>query len=398
MRRLPATLALGLAVAAGAAAAPHDGAAAERMDCAAQAAEVPAARHALLARGFNLPGWVDGEGVRRPDPALLANLNRRGFTHVRLPLGAERVMEAFSPPGEVAERLAETDRAVATLTRIGYAVSLDLHPGARFNRLHRAEPGRALGLLESLWRTLARRYAGRDPDRLLFEVLNEPVVDQALWAGQAPRLAAAIRREAPGHTIVLGHSQYQRIDALAGVTPLADRNVVYAAHYYDPMVFTHQGQDWSDDPLRWLHDVPFPARLGDPGVVRLLAELDRQGRDAAAAALREGLAEPWTQARVEAAVAEAGAWAARTGRPVIINEFGVLAWKAAPGDRARWLSTVRRTAERHCIGWAHWDYADAFGFVRRTAEREVPDEAILRALLDGPGRLLSPSHGARATR
>jgi hypothetical protein len=28
------------------------------------------------------------------------------------------------------------------------------------------------------------------------------------------------------------------------------------------------------------------------------------------------------------------------------------------------------------------EYADAFGFVRRTTQREVPDETILRALLD----------------
>ena len=66
---------------------------------------------------------------------------------------------------------------------------------------------------------------------------------------------------------------------------------------------------------------------------------------------------------------------------MLLNEFGVLAWKAPSNDRLQWLETVRRAAEHACLGWAHWDYADAFGFVRRVGTREIPDEAALKALL-----------------
>jgi endoglucanase len=93
------------------------------------------------------------------------------------------------------------------------------------------------------------------------------------------------------------------------------------------------------------------------------------------------LRKPWTEDRVAAEIALAGPWIVRHRRPVIINEFGVLAGKAPAPDRARWLRIVRRAAEAHCIGWAHWDYADGFGFVRRVGDREVPDEQILKALL-----------------
>src|SRR5262249_54660546 len=237
-------------------------------------------------------------------------------------------------------------------------------------------------LLEALWRTLARRHAARTPERVFFEALNEPTVDATVWAEQGPRLVAAIRSEAPAHTIIYGHANDQRIDALAGVMPLADANVVYAAHFYDPMIFTHQGLDWSDDPLRYLRKVPFPAHLSDPPVARLLAELTNQGRSEAATLVKTALREPWTEVRVEEEVSRAASWAERHQRPVIINEFGVLGCKTVPADRARWLKAVRRAAERHCIGWAHWDYADGFGFVNRVADREIPDEAIVRALLD----------------
>jgi endoglucanase len=366
--------------------------------CEAQAAAgVPQSRLAGLARGFNLPGWVEGSSPRRPDMAVLARLKARGFTHIRLPIGAERFMEELGTRGDVARQLAELDFAIDSLTGLGFAVSIDMHPGERFSHLHVAEPERAYGLLESLWRLLARRYAGRSPERIFFEMLNEPAVNWTIWKDQGPRLAAAIRREAPFHTIIHGHPDYQRIDALAGVTPLQDTNVVYAAHFYDPMIFTHQGLDWSDDPLRYLQKVPFPARLTDAAVSGLLGELTRQGRDGAVALVKTALREPWTEQRIDTEVSRAASWVERHRRPVIINEFGVLGWKADPSDRARWLRTVRSAAERSCIGWTHWDYADGFGFVRRVADREIPDESIMRALLDASSTPL-PSASMRPIR
>lgn len=393
-----ALLALVLAVlAASAVAGESIDPALSRPACEAQATSgVPQSRLAALARGFNLPGWLEGPTTHRPDPAVLARLHARGFTHIRLPVGAERLIEEFSARGEAARTLAELDFAIDMLTRLGYSVSIDMHPGDRIGHLEVTDPQRAFGLLEGVWRQLAHRYAARSPDRLFFEVLNEPTVGWAIWNEQGPRLAAAIRREAPLHTIIFGHPDYQRIDALAKVAPLLDTNVVHAAHFYDPMIFTHQGLDWSDDPLRYLRKVPFPARLTDPPVVALVNELARQGRDASVALVKTWLQEPWTEARVDGAIAVAGAWSARHQRPVIINEFGVLAWQADPTDRARWLRAVRSAAERACIGWTHWDYADGFGFVQRVADREIPDEAIVHALLDGrPPTTASPKRALR---
>ena len=354
----------------------------DRQACEAQAASEPArSRLDLLARGFNLTGWLDSVPARPPDLAVLATLHTRGFTHIRLPVTAERVMEAFGSRDGVARQFLELDKAVASLTDLGFGVSLDLHPGERLGQLHLTEPDRAFGLIETLWRVLARRYAHVSEDRLFFEVLNEPKVRAGVWNSQGPRLVETIRREAPGRTLIYGPANYQRIDALLELPPLADPNIVYAVHFYDPMIFTHQGLDWSDGPLRYMHGVPFPARLHDPGIARLLDVLTVQGRGEAAALVKAQLSVPWTEDRISAEIARAAAWAERHRRPVIINEFGVLGWKAASADRARWLRTVRSAAERHCIGWTHWDYADGFGFVHRVGEREFPDEPIVDALL-----------------
>jgi endoglucanase len=351
----------------------------ERPACEARpSAGVPAARLAILARGFNLTGWLDGPTVRRPDERVLATLRSRGFTHIRLPVTAERLMEAFSNPDEVGRRLTELDRALGTLLRLGYGISLDLHPGDRLGRLHVADPNGALELIDVLWRRLARRYADYPDDRLFLELLNEPVVDAKIWNAQAARLISTVRAESPGRTLIFGPANFQRIEALLELVPFPDPNIVYAAHFYDPMIFTHQGLDWSDDPLRHLHGVPFPADRADSRIVQLLSAVKNAD---AARLVEKDLVSPWTEGRIERDIARAAAWSERYRRAVIINEFGVLGWKAAPADRVRWLTAVRAAAERHCIGWTHWDYADGFGFVRRVDNREIPDEAVVEALL-----------------
>jgi endoglucanase len=351
--------------------------------CEAQAREgVPAARLAILARGFNLTSWLD-QSLRRPDMATLADLRARGFTHVRLPVNGELLMEAFSDADAVARQFAELDRAIDGLIGLGFGVSIDMHPGDRFGDLYRTDPQQAFGLIEPLWRRLARRYADRPADRLFFEVLNEPTANRAVWNADGPRLVDAIRREAPAHTIIYGTANYQRIDALID-PPVADPNVVYAVHFYDPMIFTHQGLDWAPaDPLSELAGVPFPAQASDPSIARLFQTLVMQGRVGAAALLTTQLRRPWTQERIDGEFAQVQVWAIRYRRAVIVNEFGVLSWKAAPAARIRWLTAVRRAAERHCVGWTHWDYADGFGFVHRFDDgHEQPDDAIVRALLD----------------
>lgn len=380
--RLPAACLAG-AVALGAGGDPLRAAPAEPTQaCASLASGVPAKRLRAMARGFNLTGWFDRSPATPPDEEALRRLRARGFTHVRLPLKTEFLSLAISGPAEVDARYVALSRAVDGLLGMGFAVTLDMHPGEEIGALRRSDPDRAFALVETVWRRLAAAYASRSPDRIFLELFNEPASEAEYR--QAVRLAGIVRRLAPEHTLVVGPAQDQRVEALEALTPLGDRNIVYAMHFYDPMAFTHQGLDWSgpEEPLSRFRGVPFPSTLGSPAVQALHARLRREGETAAAASLLEQLGDPWNEAAVAAAFARAAAWAARTGSAVIVNEFGVLGWHAPAPDRARWLAAVRAAAERHCIGWVHWDYADGFGFMRRAAGgRETPDPAILDALL-----------------
>src|SRR5665213_2832564 len=105
--------------------------------CEYRTGSVPPQAIASLSRGFNLAGWLDGPESIPPDIAVLRSLRRAGMTHIRLPVWAERVMLRFSPQRDVDDELRSLDSALTLLLAQGYHVSVDLHPGERFSRLHR---------------------------------------------------------------------------------------------------------------------------------------------------------------------------------------------------------------------------------------------------------------------
>jgi endoglucanase len=353
--------------------------------CAPPAAStVPAERLVLLQRGVNLPGWVDGQpgSGQPPSPEGLSALRAAGFTHIRLPVSPERLTGVDAATG-----FRQLDAALADLMRRGFFVSLDLHPASASERLLREAPDRAVDGLSALWTQIATRYRGIGADRIAFEILNETPLDAARWRPAATRLAAAIRAAAPDHTIIFGPHDQQQIDALRATAPLEDRNVVYAVHVYEPFAFTHQGMDWNgpDDPMAAVRGFPFPSSRDHPAVRGLMERLRREGRTASLREVTTHTETAWTAARLAGRIGLAGDWARQHGRPVIINEFGVLSWHAPRVDRIRWLATIRAAAEANCIGWTHWDFADGFGLATRLGGREQLDQEVVEALTRAVG-------------
>ncbi len=352
--------------------------------CPGAAGAVPQKRAALLARGVNLTGWLDAPDQTRFDP-LLVELRRAGLRHIRLPVDGEKLMPEFTSAPEVRRRLARIDWAVSALLLKGFAVSVDMHPGGRFQNLHRNDPRAGYRALEGAWRVLAGRLKDLPPSHVFFELLNEPSAPVPVWHNQAARLIEHLRKIVPEHTLIYGPGSYQRIDTLVRLAPMADRNIVYAVHFYDPLVFTHQGQDWNaGDPLADLAGVPFPLVRGAKSVGWLQKSLAARGSTKALKELRGALETGWTRKRIYAEFAQAARWSRQHDAPVIVNEFGVLSWKAAPADRARWLAAVSGAARKNCLGWTHWELAEGFGFaITGKAGRLTLDPAILQALTAG---------------
>lgn len=358
--------------------------------CVALTHTVPPDRIAALSRGFNADGWINGSKSSPPNPGLLLRLRKAGMTHVRLPVPAERIMRRFSSDAERSQALHELDRALNELTSLGYSVSVDLHPGDRFNRLHREDPATSMEAMKSAWSDLADVIRSYPADRIFAELLNEPDVDAATWQTEVEALAALVRQLLPDTTLVVGPVNWQRADSLPEFRPLSDLNIVYAIHFYDPMVFTHQGHWDAKDPLHGIRGLPYPIRANDPEVQAIQRRLSDGNRtaldmlDRAVAASRDKDAiDKWLEPAV--------AWQQKFSRPIIVNEFGVLKAAAPRDSRLRWLSSVTAYAKRHCWGWAHWELAQGFGLVDDRSGR--PDPGVMRALL-GPRQNPAKAVGA----
>jgi endoglucanase len=341
-------------------------------------------RHPELARGFSLTGWFDEPVARPPDLARLRDLSRRGFTHVRLPVAAESVMMRFASPAEIAARRRAIGAGLDALVAAGFAVVVDLHGGERLGQLIRRDPKAGRAAVIEAWRVLGPLVEARAARRVSAEVLNEPPLDDAAWREMQAAIVAAMRREMPTATFVVSTGGPQRVERLAASLPIADANTVHAVHYYDPMVFTHQGADWiRPDPIGWLHGIPFPIRAGDPKLSGLLASFRATGPKRVADYLASLSGRSFGVVDVERDMRALGAWSRAHGRDVVIGEFGVYRPHAAPADRVAWLAAVSAAAAKNCIGWTHWDYRDGFGFV--DAKTGEPDEAVLSALLGRRG-------------
>ena len=325
-------------------------------------ASVETRRTAALARGFNLPDLVPDTRSQAVDPQILRALHGRGMTHVRLPVHAEHVLPRFAGPATLAAATDDLARALNLLLGIGFAVTVDLHPGDQFARLYKTDPEAGLRAFLDGWRGLASKLTGFPSSRVFVELMNEPPTTDEIWRRHAAILVKELRPLLPSTTFITGPAPFQRVEALAAWPKLPDDNIVYAFHYYDPMPFTHQGATWMEgSPYAILEGVPFPARLGDPKIERVLATLKRAGDAPFADDFAQSLATPWTTDRIATQFAALSAWSRTNGAPVVLNEFGVLRFKAVPADRYRWLAAVRKAAEANHFGWAHWDFDTGFG-------------------------------------
>jgi endoglucanase len=236
-----------------------------------------------------------------------------------------------------------------------------------------------MSALQEAWTRLTPVISHYPPTLVLAELLNEPDIEPARWQMEADRLARFVRERLPRTTLVIGPTNWQRADSLPGFRPLKDPNIVYAVHFYDPMVFTHQGHWDAADPLSSIRGLPFPLRAEDSAVKEIRRDLIAEGRQRALEMLDNAIAQSATGDVIESQLQPAVNWQRQFHRPMIINEFGVLKGGAPDESRVRWLRAVVRFAEDNCWGWTHWEYDQGFGLL--DARTGKPDAEVMRALL-----------------
>lgn len=299
-----------------------------------------------LGRGVNVIGydplWQASEPTRFQAKHFRL-LKEAGFNSVRINLHPFRHMGPAPDYALKASWFKTLDWAVEETGKAGLLAILDMH---EFNTMGEAPEANHDKFL-AFWRQLAA-HCQNAPDRILFEILNEPnkKLTAALWNDYAREALAIIRQTNPTRNVIIGPTHWNAIDHLKELQlPAADRHIIVTVHYYKPMDFTHQGASWSSS-----KDKSNVAWLGND-------------------AERQALKRDFDQA---------AAWAKQNQRPIFVGEFG--AYDKAPMDsRARYTDAVARLAESLGWSWAYWQFDK--DFVLYDIPKDAWVEPILHALI-----------------
>jgi len=354
--------------------------------------ETAIARAQHLRHGINASEWFAQWGEysaahtdRYTDAQDIALMARLGFDHVRLSIDAAALEQSFtnlaeSSSGANADFLVRLDRAVDTILSNGLAVEIDLHPSDEYKKQLRSGDSQVDRFI-ALWRKLAAHYANRDPERVFFEILNEPEIDDAhRWGAIQARVAAAIRQVDPRHTLIATGANYSSLRDLLRLEPLADGNVIYTFHFYDPHEFTHQGANWGVAWWSKTHSIPYPAPF-PPTPATMQKSLQELPDPVDRSELENYFLDAWDARHIQALIDEAADWAHTHHVPLVCNEFGAYRGYSDPASRANWIRDTRIALEADGIGWAMWDYRGGFGVVtKQDGQPAQVDESVVKAL------------------
>lgn len=345
---------------------------------------VPASRLAHIRHGVNLSEWFaqvwDPKGYTKEHfqnwttSADITLIKSAGFDHVRLSVNPQPMMDAERRQNGTAEYFGYLDAAIKMSLDAGLAVEIDMHPDSDFKA--RLKDDDFVERFADFWRMVAQHYSSWDPDRVFFEILNEPEMRDAYrWYGVEAKLATAIRQGAPAHTIIAAGAKWDDDDDMIFLEPLRDPNVIYVFHFYEPHIFTHQGATWGSYYWHWLKGLHYPSSPENAAQVAAAVPepIDRLY------VIRYGQ-DHWDASRIDAEISQAADWAKQHGVPLICNEFGVYRAFSDPQDRAAWIKDTRTSLERHNIGWAMWDYSGSFGVVTKKDGKATLDGTTVRAL------------------
>ena len=154
-----------------------------------------------LRHGINASEWLAQSSDYSPQRLRtfttlddIARMHAMGFDHVRLKYGSG----ASQAPGvwEQCERVQIVDEVIAKALSLDLAVIVDVHPSDDYKR-QLASSDSAVDRFAALWEQIATHYAKTDPERVFFEILNEPEVGIYRWAGIQQSLVSAIRASSP---------------------------------------------------------------------------------------------------------------------------------------------------------------------------------------------------------
>jgi hypothetical protein len=210
----------------------------------------------------------------------------------------------------------------------------------------------------AMWLHLTKRYA-HIGDRLTFELLNEVMdKDSTRWNALAAQITADIRAVDPTRFIIIGANEYGNVRWLDKLDIYDDENIIYAFHFYEPHLFTHQFASWLPFCKAFNTQVAYPAVT--PGVAEFMEKFPQY---ADIQDVKNYLTTHMDKAHLRKLLQPIFDFQAKTGKVLYCSEFGVIE-HADPASRLAWHKDFYEILAEGGIGFSVWNYKlHSFSFV-----------------------------------
>ncbi|HRH44211.1 MAG TPA: glycoside hydrolase family 5 protein [Pyrinomonadaceae bacterium] len=296
---------------------------------------------------------------------MFAEIANAGFKTVRIPICFSAWMQLKQPyEWDNPKALEMADSFVKWALANNLNVIIDLHHSEFDGAMPEAANAERL---VNLWVRIAERYKNTDPEKVFFELRNEPHnMSAEAWRWQAEQLIKYVREIAPKHTLIVGFEEWNGRQTMINSKPFADSNIIYTFHYYDPFIFTHQGATWAG--VGGIEDVkflPFPAndeKIKTP--------------DKAKGQWTENLIKSYREdSKAEKMFKDLKAakdWSTKNNVPIFLGEFGSFSQNTKLEDRCRHAEIVYSALGKLQIPNAWWEWDGGFNMFK-TDSTEIAD-------------------------
>ncbi|WP_299462332.1 cellulase family glycosylhydrolase [Mucilaginibacter sp.] len=170
--------------------------------------------------------------IKNTDFELIKKL---GFKSIRLPVA----FAYFETNKIMVEKVfTHIDEVLEQCNTYGLKLIIDYHYGNLNDSNYLTETPKII----NQWLKLTKRYIRESPEKVFFELYNEPPhMNPKVWKDAAYNIVTAIRKVDKKRTLIVGASNFNSIYELSRTERLADENIIYTFHFYEPFFFTHQG-------------------------------------------------------------------------------------------------------------------------------------------------------------
>ena len=314
--------------------------------------------------GVNVSHWLSQSDKRGEERKHFMTQNdfdtiaSMGFDHVRIPVDEVQLWDSLGNKEAEGFKLLHDAIQWAFATNLRVIVDLHIIRAHYFNAESNTlwKDAAAQKKLVGMWRQLSDELHQYSNDKLAYEILNEPVADNAEdWNKVLNMVIAAIRAEEPERKIVVGSDMWQIPDTFPELRfPENDSNLILSFHFYTPMALTHHTASWT--PISGYNGpVNYPGQIVDTSYYKYMSA-------SVVNAMREYANGYFTKEVLEERIMPAMKVAREHHLQLYCGEYGV--YPKIPEDiMLRYYKDLCEIFNENGIAYCHWNYRADFPVV-----------------------------------